>query len=168
MRARVADVITSLVLLALAHTIYVTSAGFRTFSRSDVGPAFFPRLVALALLVLAVLLAFSAAKSLWEGWRSRPARRVVPDDAASLHPTRLERVWLALAVAALAAYPWAIARSGFIATTIFLNVVLMRAVGERRWWMTALVSVVVGFATYAVFYYGLNMPLPEGSLFGQG
>ena len=165
MRAHVADVITSLALVTLALWIYGTSAGFRTFSRGDVGPAFFPRLVAVTLLVLAVLLLSAASRNLWSRWRQRSS---AVGDAPSVRPVGLERVWLGLSVAVLAAYPWAVARTGFIVTTIVLNAVLMRAVGEKRWWMIALVAAVAGFAIYAVFYYGLRMPLPQGSLFEQG
>lgn len=116
----------------------------------NIGPALFPGVVGLALIVLGLVLFVSG--------RSRPTRWLVLDD-----DMRRPRMALnfGIVVVALLAYALVVNRLGFFLTAALLLAMLFRAFGVpvRR---TAVLAVVCPFFIHYVFYGLLRVPLPWG------
>ncbi len=115
----------------------------------DLGnPAWIPRGVAALLLGAALVLIGKAL---------RGRALTLPD---RLHGADRNRVlWVAVLTGA---YTVAIERLGFITGTVPYLLGFCLALGERRWARLILFAVVVPVATYLVFDYFLNVPLPRG------
>jgi len=141
---------------ALLFLSVVAFYGWQTFQFSAtmqadvVGPSFYPRVLALAGLVLGFLLLL------------RPAVTEAGEEADAPLPQRdLGAVAPALL---LLAYVLALQPAGFpLATAVFLAV-SFRLLGEGSWWRAVCWSVMLTVAIFAIFYYGLGLKLPLGPL----
>jgi putative tricarboxylic transport membrane protein len=69
-----------------------------------------------------------------------------------------------LMLAALAAYIGVLPVLGFLPATALFVLVVVRALGEYSWAMTATWTVVIAGAGHVVFKHWLGMPLPAGPL----
>lgn len=119
------------------------------------GPAFYPRLLAMLLMVLGIALLVKDIR------RSRPggvgnARRAPGSSGLGLSIT---------AFAGLLLYTYLLDKIGYLLITPPMLLGLMLLMGERRWPMILLWA--VGFSTglYVLFRYALSVILPEGLLY---
>ncbi len=146
---RRADLVIGLGLLVFAAVYFDQSFNIvRGFASDRLGPAFFPRMLAVALAVLAVALLVRAGSG-----------RSDPTPLPAMHPT-LFFVTLAL----LVAYGLALPSLGFVIATPLLLAAVIRLLGQREWpgvIGTALGTMVV---LYAVFGRMLHVLLPMGPL----
>ncbi len=136
--------------LAIAAAVWVATADYPTpadISRG-LGPAFMPRL-------LAVLIAFLGVIVILRGWRS-------PGDTGVLLPSKMPAALLGVMVA----YGVVLVPVGFaISTPIFLlTSTSMLGVKLRKSIVFALIVTVVA---YIVFKVMLRVPLPTGELLGD-
>jgi putative tricarboxylic transport membrane protein len=116
------------------------------------GPGFFPFWLALIGAVLAVALLFTTFLE-----PKGPADadvRILPYGAGGLR-------WLAVVVL-LAAVTIAMDLIGFRLAMLAFNAALVIALGERRWWIIAVFSVLGSFGVYYVFTTWLDVILPVG------
>ena len=116
------------------------------------GPGFFPFWLALIGAVLAVALLFTTFREAAE-----PADadvRILPHGPGA---TR----WLAI-VLLLAALTLVMEYVGFRLAMLVFNAVLVIALGDRRWWVIALFSVLGSFGVYYVFTTWMDVLLPVG------
>lgn len=118
------------------------------------GPGFFPFWLAVIGAVLAVGL-------LIQTWREAPA--VAGDDEPILPHGPGGRRWAAI-VLLLAAVTIAMELIGFRLAMLAFNAALVIALGERRWWLIALFSVLGSFGVFYVFTTWLDVLLPTGLL----
>ena len=88
----------------------------------------------------------------------RPAAPAPGDDRRPA----IGRVVLVLAL--LIGYAAVFPTLGFLATTVALLLVLVRALGGYRWPTTIGLALGLGLACHVVFRVWLNMPLPDGLL----
>ena len=94
---------------------------------------------------------------------SRASPNVTNDDERILPHGPGGRRWAAI-VLLLAAVTIAMEFVGFRLAMLVFNAVLVIALGERRWWLIALFSVLGSFGVYYVFTTWLDVLLPTGLL----
>ncbi|HXF82571.1 MAG TPA: tripartite tricarboxylate transporter TctB family protein [bacterium] len=146
---RRADLITGLALLAFT-ALYAQQSFLirRGFASDRLGPAAFPRLLALTLGVLAVLLVVRALAG-----RSDPSR-----------PPAIRGGPFAAVLGLLVAYALLMPRVGFLLATPILLGGVIYALGLRAW--LTLVGTALGITAvlYIVFARALHVLLPMGVL----
>lgn len=106
-------------------------------------PAFWPRILAGAILVLSALLALRPGGS---------------ERAVSF--ARAGRGLLLLAVSA--AYVWALGWAGYFAASTLWVAIVMLVAGERRWPVVVATSLLLTVAGYLVFWRVMVIALPVG------
>jgi len=134
------DRIAGAVILALAIWYYWVATGFRQGFGDPVGPAAFPKMVAVPTAIFALFLI------------------VRPDPG----PTWIHRpgIWRQLAaLGTLLAYPPLIEPLGFPAAT-FLGVVALAKILGASWLAATVTGVSVGVGLYIIFDPLLGLPLP--------
>lgn len=150
-----ADRLAHLVIVALVGAVavgaIVTALGFPASpDPNDVGPARFPIFYATGLLgLLGILLA-------------QTLRRPVADAAL---PVERHYGRVALGMLLLLGALLAIGTVGYFITALALLVGLMALMGQRSLVWNPLLALALTTAIYLLFDYGLNVPLPPGSLF---
>lgn len=151
MRSR--DVAAALVLIVLGVGYGYLTAGLPKRSLPNTpDPSFFPWIVTVSLLILAVAL-------LVQGLRARRDSHHVTDTAGGL---RAPVVFLILFVAYVALLPF----TGFVIASVPFFAALMWLYGERRGVWIAVVSIALPVILVFVFRHGLQIPLPAGALSG--
>ncbi|MCY3700241.1 MAG: tripartite tricarboxylate transporter TctB family protein [Gemmatimonadetes bacterium] len=156
-------------LLAEAGLLAVVAAGVLLDSRSypgslaegAPGPAFFPRLLAVLLMVCAAWLAVRAARQPPESDAGRSRGNVSPGSGAGRAAGRAA-ARLGLGAAWIAVFLLAWPRLGTLVSVPLLVAGLMWLTGERS--RLALIAVPLAFAAfiYLVFMVALGVPLPSG------
>ncbi|EHL99514.1 hypothetical protein HMPREF9946_03276 [Acetobacteraceae bacterium AT-5844] len=144
-------IIVALLCLISVSTIY-TSMGFPgPMSQADVGPGRFPIIYAVGLLGLTLILLFQTL-----------AKPVVNSTDAGEAPRygRIAAGMLAMLVMLLA-----IGTLGYFICALALMVVLMFLLGQRSPIWNPVIAVCITSVVYFLFDYGLNVPLPSGTLF---
>jgi len=141
----------SLVLVGWAAFLLIQSRHLSFGSMRVPQTGFFPTVLAILLLILAAILfgqGFVGAepgrgpdKILTEGW-SR----------------------IGLTLAAMIAFALVLESLGFLLSTFFLMILLLRAIESQRWSKVVVVAVLTAIASYAIFGWILGIPLPGGLL----
>jgi putative tricarboxylic transport membrane protein len=141
----------SLVLFGWAAFLLIQSRHLSFGSMRVPQTGFFPTVLAILLLILAAILfgqGFVGAehgrgpdKILAEGW-SR----------------------IGLTLAAMIAFALVLESLGFLLSTFFLMILLLRAIESQRWSKVVVVAVLTAIASYAIFGWILGIPLPGGVL----
>ena len=146
---RRADLLVGLGLLVLAGVYFEQSFAItRGFASDRLGPAFFPRLLALTLAALAATLVVRAVAG-----RSDPS-----------HPPAVRlRVFAGLLVL-LVAYTLLLPRAGFLLTTPVLLGAVIWLLGLRSW--ASLLGTALGVTAVLYVFFGrfLHVLLPMGPL----
>ncbi len=142
---------TVFILVALFYL--ATALGQPLGTRSQPGPGVYPILVGLLMLGSSLGLVLQAM-------RGRQATQPSIE-----WPTRLAG-WRMLAVAgASAGYIFLIPYLGDTLAGIGAMLLVLRAMGMRRWWMASALAVGMALAFHYVFVALLSIPLPRGVLF---
>ena len=116
------------------------------------GPGFFPFWLALIGTVLAVALLVTTFRE--AGDPSDSETRILPHGPGAAR-------WLAI-VGLLAAVTIVMDVVGVRIAMLVFNAALVIALGDRRWWVIALFSVLGSFGVYYVFTTWLDVLLPVG------
>ena len=151
---RIATLVIAGLVAAVAAAAIVAARDFpATMLETDVGPARFPVIYAATLIVLCAILAFNTLR----------APSAAPEAAPAAGRPRNGRVALGMAgtVACLVAMSFA----GYAFATVLYLFGLMALMGRRNLLANAAIAVGLTALVYAIFQYGLHVPLPEGSLF---
>jgi Tripartite tricarboxylate transporter TctB family. len=151
---RIATLVIAGLVAAVAIAAIVVAQDFpATTLETDVGPARFPILYSIALLVLCGILAINTLRA-----PSAPRAETPAAERPSYGA-------VALGIAGTAACLLAMDYVGYgIATGVYLFG-LMTLMGRRNLLMNAVIAAVLTAAIYATFAYALSVPLPMGSLF---
>lgn len=145
-------IIVALLCLISVSTIY-TSMGFPgAMSQADVGPGRFPIIYAVGLLGLTLIMLFQTL-----------AKPVVSSTDAGEAPPRYGRI--AAGMLAMLVMLLAIGTLGYFICALALMVVLMFLLGQRSLVWNPVIAVCITSVVYFLFDYGLNVPLPSGTLF---
>jgi putative tricarboxylic transport membrane protein len=145
----VAAGVTLLGALVLWGAMYLPTEG----GYAQVGPGVVPRVVAVIMIGLGLLLLREAFTGGFRG----------VDEEAELH---MPMEWPAFAwvTAGIIGYGVLIEHAGFIVASTLLFVLVARGFSSRRWALNAVVGVVLAAAVFAIFNYGLGLTLPAGPL----
>ncbi|TDR94054.1 tripartite tricarboxylate transporter TctB family protein [Enterovirga rhinocerotis] len=130
----------------------------------EVGPAAFPTLIGLLLILCGGLIAFGVGRSFEDEAEAAVEESEVAHGAPhAAPPTPLRSLKAALPPALLLFYVLAVDRLGFVPTTFLMIVAMVFAFGGR--WRLALALGTIGpVAVHLVFYKLLRVPLPAGLL----
>ncbi|GGK21181.1 tripartite tricarboxylate transporter TctB family protein [Salinarimonas ramus] len=145
-QARWSDRIAGVIFLALAIWLYVEAGSYAVRFGDPAGPSFFPRLVAVPMGLLALVLILRPdADPTWFRWPQ------ILSQAAML--------------AVLFGYPLAIEPLGFPLSTLIASALLAKILGAT--WLQALaLGAGLGFGLFFLFDAVFGLPLPTGPLLG--
>ena len=115
------------------------------------GPRFFPWIVTISLLALAVTLLVRALR--------RPSSQTEEEPGIVSGRGRG-----AAALGAFVVYTLALPAVGFLAATVPFFAVLMALFGERRWWLLGICALVVPILVFVLFRHGFQIILPTGRI----
>lgn len=118
------------------------------------GVGFYPLLVGIFLVVLSV-------SFIIQSWKSRHDQ--LPDEERFPQGSDLRRV-LALVIA-VGLYPVLLTFLGYILSSFFLLVSVLRLFGLQSPWKIVLIALITVGLSYYLFAQLLAVPLPRGSLF---
>ncbi len=143
-----------LVTIALAAFALFTASSFpRSLLKTDVGPARFPIVYALLLIALCLGLVMLTLRAKDTGASARIPLRNFRTEIKS-----------ALGIGVSVANFLLIPLVGFLIANSLYMTCLIWLLGYRHRILTPLVAMAITGLIYAVFYFGLNVPLPEGEL----
>ena len=145
--ARLRDVITGLLLLALGVAVCVRAVGLHVGTATSPGPGFFPFIGGLTLSALAGLLVI-------QGWRG--GSEAGASGGALWRPAAL--------VGGLIVYTAVLGTAGFPLATVALCALVLIVLHTRNWWAIAVASVLLATTSYLVFKVWLGVDLPPGIL----
>jgi putative tricarboxylic transport membrane protein len=142
----------SVVLAGLAGFVLLESRHLSFGSMRVPQTGFFPLLLAALLLIFSTIL---FAQELFGAASGRPADNILPEG------------WfrIAFTLAAMIGFALVLERLGFLLTTFFLMILLLRAIESQRWRKVFFVAALTAIASYAIFGWILGIPLP-GGVFG--
>jgi putative tricarboxylic transport membrane protein len=112
------------------------------------GPGFFPWWTSVVIILLGLVLVFTALRP-----RSSHARK----DSG-----RVVKVFVLLVV--LAVYTFLLDLLGYLVCTFLLVLFMLRATDPQRWPIALCVAAMAAIGSYVVFAVWLSVPLPRGPL----
>lgn len=145
---RHADEVAAILLLGLSAGVFVASRDFPSGFGESPGAAFFPRLIASLIGLLAGVLF---------------VRSVVADETRTHDVSKTDLQRFVVPVAFLVGYVALMPVLGFVLDTVIFLVVLMRYSGVEIYRTSVSLAIGVGLALHYVFGEFLHIPLPEGS-----
>ncbi|MCF4151572.1 tripartite tricarboxylate transporter TctB family protein [Dethiosulfovibrio sp. F2B] len=148
-----ADAVTALIFMALGGAaLYQTTLFDQTLITDNyLGATFFPRMVAIAMIAMAISLLWGSRKAKAEG-----------DGEPMFGPGILRPLAGAVIVGA---YSWALGPLGFIISTVILNLAILLTFGVKKIPLLLMLPIGATLIIYWVFYKLLTVPLPEGIFF---
>lgn len=152
MTAKKKNIITSVLFLAFGAFVYYEASGIKHVMNNDVGSAFFPKIIAGAMIVVALIRLVMALRE--------------EEKEAKASNSDLKGGWETILL--LCIYVLAFQPVGFILDTIvflFLEMLVLTPKEKRNLPLLGILSVATPFIIYTLFVYAINTPLPKG-LFG--
>ena len=149
MSSKKKNLIVSLVFMAFGIFLFVEAMGIKHMMKNDVGSAFFPKVVAVAITGVSVIRLIMTLRE--------------PAGERKKSSSDLKGGWLTIVL--IAAYVMAFQPVGFIISTIvylFLQILVLVPKEKRSWPLTIIISVVAPLAIYGLFTYLISSPLPKG------
>lgn len=148
------NIITGFIFIALSIFIFVQSLNFQQTMIIDnfIGAAFFPRMIAVILLILSAILIISSI-----------LEKDGHDESSSIFKWETFKLPL-VGVAVLFIYIMLLDKLGFIIDTIILNIVLLTIFKYENKMLTLLLSCAITLVIFQVFQKMLMVPLPSGLL----
>lgn len=140
MTARLSDRIAGAILLALAVWYWIAAGGYAVSYGDPVGPAAFPRMLAVPLALFALFLI------------ARP-----DPDPVWIHRSAATKQVITIGILLL--YPLLIEPLGFPLSTAIGTAVMTRVLGAA-WLPTIIFSIALGFGLFVLFDTLLGLPLP--------
>lgn len=149
LQIRHTDKVAAVLLVGLAVGVFVASRDFPSGFGDSPGAAFFPRLIASVVALLAGVLF---------------VRSVASSDIRTYDVSATDARRFAVPVSFLVAYVALMPILGFVLDTVAFLVALTRYSGVRSLRRSVALAVGLGIALHYVFGEFLHIPLPEGSL----
>lgn len=152
MTGKIKNIIVSIFSLLLSAFIFVESLGIKAQMRNDMGSGFFPRVIAIAIAVVAVIQLIMALRE-----KSLPAKNGKSDVNGGF-----------MTILLVLFYVVAYRPVGFIISTVcylYLQILVLTPRDKLNLPFLCGFSFAVPFFIYTLFVYAINTPLPKG-LFG--
>lgn len=144
------NILLSALFLAFGVFLYVQSLGIKHMMKNDVGSAFFPKVVAVAIIGVALI-------------RLVMSLREKDSGAAKKSGSDMKGGWLTILL--VGAYVIAFQPVGFlIATTVylFLQIMVLTPKEKRKMPVILAISVIAPLFIWVLFNYVISSPLPKG------
>ncbi|MBP2316700.1 tripartite tricarboxylate transporter TctB family protein [Azospirillum soli] len=155
---RLANLIIAALVIAVAIAAIVATGDFPATSlATDVGPARFPIIYAVALIALCTILIINTLR--------KPVTEAEPQDTTGGAGRFASRVNVAVGIGLTAVCLIGMTYVGYAAATVVYLSSVMWLMGQRNKLLNPLIAVVVTAVIYITFSTGLQVPLPVGSLF---
>ncbi len=136
--------------LAFGVFMYIQSLGIKHMMKNDVGSAFFPKVVAIAIIGMA-LIRFVMTLREKESGETKKGTGDLPGG------------WLTIAL--IGAYVVAFQPVGFLISTavyLFLQILVLMPKEKRNLPVTLAISVIAPLFIWVLFNYVISSPLPKG------
>lgn len=163
------DAVLGAAFAALGIGVIVQAQGLGSISGLPVGPGLFPTITGAAMVIFGLVLAgqgwFAPAGELIGAAEETTQPADTPEDPLETAPSRS---WLdtwfnpLLLLAVLATIPLIPALGFLVAGTVFTAVIVVLCGGSLL--RAVIFSPVATITVYALFFYGLRVPLPRGLL----
>ena len=144
---KVSDVGSSLFLVTLGGFMAWQAETLSIGTAHRPGPGFFPFYLGLLLVGVSLIIFFQGLKQ-------------QPGDAE----TGIKRGRVFLALAAIFIYAFIMELAGYLLSTFFLMLLLLRMMARKDWWFAPLISLLISFGSYVLFKVWLQVLLPRGVL----
>jgi putative tricarboxylic transport membrane protein len=141
----------SIVLAGLAGFVLLESRHLSFGSMRVPQTGFFPLVLATLLLILSIIL---CGQGLFGAQSGRSPDNILPEGWFRIAFTLIAMIGFALVLE----------RLGFLLSTLFLMILLLRAIESQRWSKVFFVAILTAIASYAIFGWALGIPLPGGIL----
>lgn len=144
------SLLVSVIFFVFGIFLYVQSLGIKHMMKNDVGSAFFPKVIAITIMVVAVI-------RLVLTLRSKESTQVKKSNSDMVGG------WLTILLIGL--YVLTFNAAGFLISTavyLFLQILVLIPADKRRIPVITTISVVAPLLIYALFVYAINIPLPKG------
>ncbi|RJQ65286.1 MAG: tripartite tricarboxylate transporter TctB family protein [Desulfobacteraceae bacterium] len=151
---KIGELIFSSTIFLVACALYYVASTFPDYQKTDqVGPALWPKMILLIILILSGILTAKNGNRLLSGIRSSEGSAPGP---------RVNRMLIA-AVALSLAYVFIVSYAGFLVSIFLFQIIFLRILRVRNPVTLILYPVCLTFIVYAVFIRLLYIPLPKGS-----
>ena len=117
--------------------------------KNDVGSAFFPKVISVAMIIFAVICLVQALRM-----EEKESKKTDSDKKGG---------WLTVLL--IAGYVVIFEPVGFIISTmiyLFLQILVLTPAEKRKWPVIIAISVIAPLAIYTLFVYVINTPLTKG------
>ena len=151
----------SLCALVLSGVVYYLASPFKPIVDGAPGPGYIPKILAVAMAVLGVVL---LAQTLIGAVKSAEPDGASPASSGQgFASPALKRVYKLIGLTVV--YAALVGLVGFVVGSLVFIPSGMKLLGERNRKHMAAVSICIVVAFYLVFVRGFNMPLPSGVFF---
>lgn len=156
-----ANLVGSLIFLAVAIWALTQASGFQEVKNTYVQPALFPNVMAIGMLAFSLILLVQSIVKLVAMKEDDP----LAAPAASINFVKNRGVLAGLAVVALCVlFVAAFEALGYVLVSAVIAAVIMLLIGKRNWVQIVLVSVLVPLGMWLIFYKVLTVNIPMGPL----
>lgn len=165
MVAKYEDVFSGFFLLIVSVIIFFTSFTFEALTTSLVGPAFMPQIIAVIMAIFSIIIAVSGfRKSKAVNKEAVPEEKVSNEEELIVTEKKSYKPVL-ITFGLMAAYVVLMPYIGFLIMTVvymFLQMLILSHVTNRKIWLFLLISVVISAAIYYLFRNVFYVMLPTG------
>lgn len=147
----------SLVVIAFACWLFFATKDFPKYYKSAPGPGFWPRVIAIVMIICAVLLVvttFISSKKSTEASKEKP---IVSYRTKGL--LRVYRIFGLMFLSLLSIY-----FLGYIITSLWFVPAIIIVMEERRPWVLAVSSIALTVSIHLIFNVAFQITLPQGIL----
>lgn len=147
------NILTSVVFLAFGAFVYVQSLGIKHMMANDVGSAFFPKVISVAMIAVAAI---------------RLAMALREPEAEKKDDQNNDAKGGLITILLILVYVLAFNSVGFLISTaiyLFLQMLVLTPAEKRKLPLLIGISIVAPLFIYTLFVYVINTPLPKG-IFG--
>jgi putative tricarboxylic transport membrane protein len=165
---RVKELISALAFLVLSIILYLATLNIKSMTNMGVGPDFAPKLVAIGMFILSVIMLIKEIRN-WKLAKNSDSSQSKQEKKSSLDAGYKKKYKNALLTTVLIAiYIFAIPILGFLFSTIIYLIIQFCLLGERKFWnkpLFVILSLIVSVAVYFTFRLAFEVRLPAGIFF---
>ncbi|MDY3280768.1 tripartite tricarboxylate transporter TctB family protein [Dysosmobacter sp.] len=143
------NLVTSIVFLLFGVFVYVQSLGIKHMMKNDVGSAFFPKVISVAMIIFGVICLVQSLRA-----EEKESKKTDSDKKGG---------WLTVLL--IAGYVLIFEPVGFLISTmiyLFLQILVLTPAEKRKWPVIIAISVIAPLAIYTLFVYVISTPLTKG------
>ena len=137
-----------IILIVFSSIVWFIASGFPEQNISGPGTAFFPQLMAVLMVIIALGLIFI---------------NPVPEEQTKIQKVHL--IQFLSVIVSVFFYIVLIPRVGFAVTTLLFTFVLITILAKSTILKKSLTSIIITAIVYGIFKFLFNVPLPQGMLF---